>query len=181
MDYDGDIMMAEPTIINENSTTYTYCNQNLLNRKRLAFPFIPTSQNDNWMTEDQEVIVSVHCWVSLFIIIIVFLLFLRNLINRIWVFYQGRENKPRNRRIDIPFSHVNRGAYIPQIKSHAISYPLFACDVDKITDQELIDWDSPYHPYKHYDLTEDAKEILKEAGVEDSLSKSAFSQVVIWV
>ena len=181
MEYDGDIMMAEPTIINENSTMYTYCKQNSLNRKQFAFPFIPSSHNGNLMTEDQEVIVSVHCWASLSIIITVFLFLLKNIITRIWVFYKGRENKPLNRRMEIPFSHVKCGAYIPQMKSNAISYPLFACDIDRITDQDIIDWESLYHPHKYYDLTDDAKEILEEAGVEGSMSQSAFSQVVTWV
>ena len=174
-------MIADPTIINENSTIYTYCKQNLLNRESFVIPLIPSFQNNNWMTEDQEVIVSVFCWSSILIITMIFLFFLKTIIYRIWAFYKGQQNLSRGRHIHIPFSHVKCGAYIPQIKSQIIvAFPFFACDIDEITDQDMISWESPYHPHKYYDLTEDAKEILEKAGLEGTLSKSAFSQVMTW-
>ena len=178
MDYDVDIMNVEPTIVNENSTMYTYCNQNLPHRR--IFPFLSSAQEENWMTEQQKLIVSAHRWVGLAITIVIVFMYLKNFMNFIWEFYRGKESKSRQKRLSASWSQIQGGCYIPQIKSCAISYPLFACSIDSIIDKGEIQWNSPYHPHKYYDLTDDAKQILKEAGVEGTLSKSAFSQVTIW-
>lgn len=80
----------------------------------------------------------------------------------------------------IPFTDNNIAAYIPQVKSPEIPFPLVACPVDLIQDN-LFEWSSPYHDYEYYDLTLDADSIMMGDDKGRSVSNTAFSRVVHWV
>ena len=70
-------------------------------------------------------------------------------------------------------------AYIPNIKSKSIPYPLIACDVERIKNCELFEWKDPLRPYEYYDLTRDVRRLLRDdGGVDDS--KVVFSRMVHW-
>lgn len=75
-------------------------------------------------------------------------------------------------------------AYIPQVVSSSIPYPLIACNVENIKESDLFEWEDPLRSYEYYDLTRDAKRILSEGDnnyhdVELDESK-VFSKMVYW-
>jgi hypothetical protein len=70
-------------------------------------------------------------------------------------------------------------AYVPQVTSESIAYPLIACDVERIKDSDLFEWEDPLRPYEYYDLTRDAKKLLLEDGEFDE-SKVRFSVMEHW-
>ncbi len=88
---------------------------------------------------------------------------------------------------NIPMRHVDSiTAYIPQVLSDSFAYPLIACNVEKIKDSDLFEWEDPLRPYEYYDLTRDLKKVLAENGhdggtgdVEVDESK-IFSKMVHW-
>jgi len=69
----------------------------------------------------------------------------------------------------IQFTDSNTAAYIPQVNSTEVPFPLVACPVDLIQDS-LFEWTSPHHDYDYYDyydLTLDANAIMMgDDGVE---------------
>jgi hypothetical protein len=79
----------------------------------------------------------------------------------------------------IPFTDSNTAAYIPQVNSPEVPFPLVACPVDLIQDS-LFEWTSPYHDYDYYDLTLDADAIMMGDEGGRSVSNTAFSRVVHW-
>ncbi len=62
-----------------------------------------------------------------------------------------------------PFSSLRTPAYVPQVRSRIMPYPLIACSTDGIS-ETLYGWRSLYYPYEYYDLTYDAKKILNRDG-----------------
>lgn len=75
----------------------------------------------------------------------------------------------------VSFSSSGASAYIPQVESGAVPFPLITCSVNDLNNDDLFEWQSPYHPYIHYDLTVDASNIMKDSEVD--ISNSAFSKV----
>ena len=74
----------------------------------------------------------------------------------------------------INFSKVPTiSSYIPQVHSKVFSYPLLACNIDRI-DCDLLDWTDPDRPFAFYDLTKDAEVLLRGTDVS---SKQVFSPV----
>lgn len=57
-----------------------------------------------------------------------------------------------------------------------MQFPLIACSVIDLANNDLLDWASPYHPYEYYDLTIDALEIMGD----HEIAESAFSKVRFW-
>lgn len=60
--------------------------------------------------------------------------------------------------------------------SSLFSYPLIACDSDRI-DEELYDWKDSDRPFAWYDLTKDAKKLLKGMEVAENVG---FTRVQHW-
>jgi hypothetical protein len=87
--------------------------------------------------------------------------------------------QPRGKDKQIPFTDNNISAYIPQVKSPKIPFPLVACPVAFIN-EDLFEWESPYHSYDYYDLTLDADAIMMGDKKGRSISSTAFSRVVNW-
>ena len=93
---------------------------------------------------------------------------------------------------NIPMRHVeSMTAYIPQVPSDSFSYPLIACNVEKIKDSDLFEWEDPLRPYEYYDLTRDLRKILAEdeSGEDDDDGEKndgtmdenrIFSKMVYW-
>ena len=66
-------------------------------------------------------------------------------------------------------------AYIPQVVSDSIPYPLIACNVDSIKDSDLFEWEDPLRPYEYYDLTKDVKKLLtRKNGTTNNGQSSSF-------
>lgn len=55
-------------------------------------------------------------------------------------------------------------AYIPNVKSKSIHYPLIACDVKQIKECDLFECEDPLCPYEYYSLTRDVKRLLQGDG-----------------
>jgi hypothetical protein len=87
--------------------------------------------------------------------------------------------QPRGKDKEIPFTDNNIAAYIPQVKSPEIPYPLIACPVNLIQ-EDLFEWESPYHGYEYYDISLDAEAIMNGDKKGRSVSATAFSRVVHW-
>jgi hypothetical protein len=90
--------------------------------------------------------------------------------------------KPRGKDSGIPFTGSKISAYIPQFKSPEIPYPLIACPVEPMNNDEadLFEWSCLFHPYEYYDLTLDAEKIMARDHKGRSVANSAFSKVKYW-
>lgn len=162
--------------IDENFQSYTFCDQNMLQRSPPVFPSLSSFQpfDQRWMTSGQSRIADACGWTSVGILGGI-------LIHYIISLYKGLKNtyKPRGKDKQIPFTDNNIAAYIPQVKSPEIPFPLIACPVDLI-EEELFEWESPYNSYDYYDLTLDADAIMMADKKGRSVSNTAFSRVVHW-
>ena len=69
-------------------------------------------------------------------------------------------------------------AYIPQVSSDSIAYPLIACNVDEIKECGLFEWEDPRRTYEYYDITKDVDRLLDFDGVEKT--RILFSKMVHW-
>ena len=98
-------------------------------------------------------------WTSLFLVAGVFLWWIFPSIHA--VFYRSRY-KSRGEDQGICFSDVATvSSYVPEVKSKLFSYPLLAVNTGHV-DEELYEWNDPDKPYSYYDLTRDAREVLKD-------------------
>lgn len=78
----------------------------------------------------------------------------------------------------ISFTASGASAYIPEVNSDLLPFPLIACAVTEIDNTDLFDWMSPYYPHIYYDLTLDAEYIMKD--VDGDMADLAFSKVRYW-
>lgn len=88
-------------------------------------------------------------------------------------------SQPQGKEKGITFTDSGTAAYIPQWKSPEIGFPLLSCPVDLIQDN-LFEWNSPYHDYDYYDLTLDADSIMMRDTKGRSLTSNAFNRVVLY-
>lgn len=167
---------AKSVTIDETYQSYIFCDQNMLQRTPPVFPSLSSFQPSDirWMTRDQARIVDVYGWISVGILGVLAVHYVDSL-------YTGFKNtyKPRGKDKGIPFTDNDIAAYIPQVKSLEIPYPLVACPVNSIQ-EDLFEWESPYHGYDYYDLTLDAEAIMAGDEKSRSISDTAFSRVVHW-
>jgi len=70
-------------------------------------------------------------------------------------------------------------AYIPEVNSRELSYPLIACRIDTF-DHELFEWQNPDASYEVYDLTRDVAMILKEKEGHENINDNTFSIIMHW-
>jgi hypothetical protein len=95
--------------------------------------------------------------------------------------YYFTKYEPIGNDQNIPFRKVDSmTAYIPQVSSDSLPYPLIACNADKIKDCGLFEWEDPLRPYAYYDLTRDVKKLLLEDGGEIDESTIIFSRMEYW-
>lgn len=88
-------------------------------------------------------------------------------------------SQPQGKDKGITFTDSGTAAYIPQWKSPEIGFPLLSCPVDLIQDN-LFEWNSPYHDYDYYDLTLDADAIMMRDTKGRSLTSNIFNRVVLY-
>lgn len=200
--FDNNIRMnATNANFSDSVSQYRVCSQDLLTSPgRRSFPFVASSQpeGDEWMTPEQEDVTTIFGWTSVVITAIVAIKFVwgwvemaQSLFVSNYSVSETMEVRTMHRKAtlikvfsksvgddqNIPFSQVtSRYAYIPQVHSPLFSYPLLACDSDKI-DEELYEWNDPDRSFSFYDLTKDAKKLL--AGMEVS-ENVGFTKVRHW-
>eukprot|EP00587_Corethron_hystrix_P000893 CAMPEP_0113301106 /NCGR_PEP_ID=MMETSP0010_2-20120614/2474_1 /TAXON_ID=216773 ORGANISM="Corethron hystrix, Strain 308" /NCGR_SAMPLE_ID=MMETSP0010_2 /ASSEMBLY_ACC=CAM_ASM_000155 /LENGTH=1064 /DNA_ID=CAMNT_0000154675 /DNA_START=1736 /DNA_END=4930 /DNA_ORIENTATION=+ /assembly_acc=CAM_ASM_000155 len=151
--------------IQESDAVYYYCNQDLLSIGR--FPPLPR-ENDAWMTDEQRKMVTILGLTSLTILLAAAFSgswalhgILRGIFGDRGTYKACGEDMKKN------FSNLDsKCVYIPQANSAYFSYPLLACDVRNI-DEDLLEWNNPYHCYSYYNLTLDLKEMLGQKKVND--------------
>jgi len=170
---------SESYVVASNTTSYQYCNQNLLtpDGKQVRFPAIPYWQNTTkWMTKDQELVTEIFGWASVCVLGILLLRFAwfakKSILSLFQVTYepQGEDKK-------INFSSVQGiSCYIPQVLSTEFSYPLVASCVDGV-DTELFEWKDPDKHHEFYNIMQDAKEILFGTERDKELPVNVFSRV----
>jgi hypothetical protein len=164
----------------EDDFDYRFCNMDMMSLAGgLTFPFVPTvssdiTQPEEWMTPEQITSTTYYGWSSLAILCIVVIKFVMGwwklLLNRYRSSYKAVGDDQ-----GIAYSDVtSRSAYIPQVASPLFTYPLVACNTDKI-DEELFDWTDPDRSFRFYDLTKDAKKLL--AALKDVDEPPGFSVV----
>eukprot|EP00558_Chaetoceros_sp_UNC1202_P004805 CAMPEP_0197242782 /NCGR_PEP_ID=MMETSP1429-20130617/8423_1 /TAXON_ID=49237 /ORGANISM="Chaetoceros sp., Strain UNC1202" /LENGTH=293 /DNA_ID=CAMNT_0042702873 /DNA_START=334 /DNA_END=1215 /DNA_ORIENTATION=+ len=158
---------------------YEFCNQNFLSERResLKFPALPSYQpvGNHWMSDDQERLTRVFGWSSVGILCFVVSFYILVVIHTLTKSY-----KPKGEDKEIPFSASGTAGYVPQVKSDVINFPLIACPVQPIIDDDLIDWASPFYSYENFDLTIDADKIMDRDKKGRSVTDTAFSKVVHW-
>lgn len=71
-------------------------------------------------------------------------------------------------------------AYIPEVVSSSIPYPLIACDVEMIKDSNLFEWEDPLRQYEYYDLTKDVKRVVADGEDHFDETKRIFSRMAHW-
>lgn len=128
------------------------------------------------MTPSQEMVTAVFGWTSVAVMAALLLKFAWQIFGSVMVMFRGGYSASGDDQ-GINFSKVPTiSAYIPQVQSKVFSYPLLACNVDRIG-TDLLEWTDPDRPYSFYDLTKDAEVLLRGTDVS---SKQVFSQVVHW-
>jgi len=164
--------------INQNQTSYKFCNQNLL---LTSFPPLSSAQGENqWMTKDQELITDIFGYTSIIIIVALLLEYIFFAMKSFYNAYKGIPDF-HGQYFDISFSDVrSRSAYIPQVKSTKFPYPLIATDINDI-DHELFEWTDPDRPYEFYSIYDDAMKILYGDNKDGkTLTHRCFSKVYYW-
>lgn len=167
--------------VESNETAYKYCNQDFFRfpKSEWAFPFVSELQLDGqeWMTGDQEIITDIYGWSAVAVIGLILLGFVYGWYNGFMSTFRGTY-KPNGDVQGINFSDVpSISCYIPEVESSVFSYPLLACNVDNITNKDLMEWNDPDRPFSFYDLTKDAAVLLRGTDVG---SKVVFSQIAYW-
>lgn len=158
--------------IDENAEVYRFCNQDLRSLEKQSFPALPEFQpsGDEWMTPEQEKVVSAHGWSSLIILCITVVLIIGVIMVRIHRKVSGT-NIPRGEDQNIPFSDVRAiDSYIPNVSSPLIPYPLLLCNIQDI-DTQLFNWKDDANPHSHYDVTNDVAEILGTSSYAEVFAK----------
>ena len=165
--------------ISSNEVTYRFCNQNFLGQESSGFPFLPQHQppGDEWMSPAQETITSVYGWSSVGVLVAVVAILISRIVNYWRGFFYGTYT-PHGDDQKIPYSEVpSISAYIPQVNSSLFPYPLVACKTEDF-DERLFDWTDHDRPYSFYDLTKDAKVLLRGTDIS---SNCTFSRVAHWL
>jgi hypothetical protein len=163
--------------VDENTSTYQYCDQNLFNRIPIVFPALPRFQDDGliWMSDEQEKITFIYGWASIGAIGFLGLLMLKSAF-----FSFRRKYKTIGKAGTTPFTVSRCAAYIPQVNTSTFAYPLIAVNADEIGHTDLFEWSSPYHGYDYYDLSLDAKRIMSRDANQRYVAPGAFSKVKYW-
>ncbi|GKY91514.1 hypothetical protein MPSEU_000123600 [Mayamaea pseudoterrestris] len=167
-----------PESFPSDTPAYKYCNQDFIRYDTRSFPFIPSLQapGAEWMTPEQEQLTAVYGWSVVGVVGFILLQFIWGWIGSIRNMFRS-SYKPNGDDQGINFSDVpSISTYVPQIESKIYSYPLLACNVDKI-DMELLDWTDPDRPHSFYDLSKDAKILIQGMDVS---ANTVFSQVAHW-
>jgi uncharacterized membrane protein YqjE len=163
-------------VIEEGAQLYKYCYQDLRAYKDMrSFPALPKFQLEEWMTEDQGKLVTVYGWTSVGILAFVALMFLCRIGFGVLRAYSGSYT-PRGEDMKVPFSKIESiDSYMPQVQSSLIPYPLLLCDI-KDVGTKLFNWTDPERPHSYYDVTQDVKQLTREADAASRL----FSRVKHW-
>lgn len=168
--------------INPGDPVYRKCLQDFLrfpvSEHQFSFPFIPDRQmmGEEWMTIDQEDVTIIFGWTAVGVILLVLLSFVYSGYNAFLGYFTGSYS-PCGTDQNINFSDVpSINSYVPEVTSPVFSYPLLACNIDRI-DSSLLEWTDPDRPHAYYDLTKDAQVLLHG---QDMSSKVVFSQVAHW-
>lgn len=74
----------------------------------------------------------------------------------------------------------NLYAYIPEVESPEVPFPLVACSVAAV-DPHLFGWSSPRHGHEYYDLTLDAERIMEGDKKGRNMDEHSFSKLVQWI
>lgn len=163
--------------IPKNETIYEFCNQDMLTT-RFQFPPLPGKQSKVWMKPEQEQIVTLFGITTIVMLVLcVALYILRNILQ---MCRTGGGFEAVGEDQGIPFSTIDSVcAYIPELTSRELSYPLVACRMDTF-DHELFEWQNPDVPYEAYDLTKDVAMILKEKEGNENMNEEIFSTIMHW-
>lgn len=175
---EGDFV-KDPVV--ETTVTYEYCLQDFFRYplNATSFPFVAASQmpGAEWMTASQETVTTVYGWTSVVVLVLVLVSFAWMFVRGFLRFFWSGGYTPSGEDQRINFSDVpSISSYVPQVESVVFSYPLLACNVDKV-DKELLDWTDPDRPHSFYDLTKDADVLLRGTDVS---AKTVFSQISHW-
>lgn len=136
-------------------------------------------KSEEWATSDQSDIVQIYQNFNYVNIGLVSFVLFTTVVRFIRQYFFTRF-EPVGDDQEIPLSNVeSMSAYIPNVKSNSIPYPLIACDVEQIKRCDLFEWEDPLRPYEYYDLTRDVKRLLRDDG-EVEISKVVFSRMVHW-
>jgi hypothetical protein len=154
--------------VTSSSVNYKVCNQNFLfNWPTPTFPFVPSSGNaklvpEAYMTPEQITSTTYFGWTAAVVMLLCALRFLWSWYNTYRFIRYGRTHKAVGDSQGIPYSSVkSRCAYIPEMKSGLFAYPMIGCPIDGIHSDELFHFKDPLRSYRYYDLSVDARKILK--------------------
>eukprot|EP00804_Cyclotella_cryptica_P030223 CCRYP_017102-RC/>CCRYP_017102-RC protein AED:0.04 eAED:0.04 QI:2568/1/1/1/0.5/0.4/5/945/205 len=152
--------------VSAGDVSYRFCQQSLYwYGKGFNFPAIPSWQKEGeeWMSNEQKLLTSLYGWSS-FVLVLCTLLWITSISVRTFIYRANYEACGKDQ--GIPFSDVAAiSSYIPEVRSGIFSYPLLAVDTDHV-DEELYEWKDPDKPHSYYDLTRDARQILKDVRSE---------------
>lgn len=159
----GDEDYAEQVQIDYTDVAYKYCDQDILS-SNFQFPATSRAQSEDneWMTDDQETIVDIFGW-SGFGGVLALLAMKYGFMAWGYVcscFRGTYENDSKDMRIN--FSSLDGiCAYVPQIRYYAKeNFPLIATNFEDI-DPKFMDWEDPDGGYEKWDLRSEIPEDLK--------------------
>ena len=120
------------------------------------FPPRSDVQDDGeWMTSEQEGVVDTIGWTGLgFLIIVITLEYLWTFHEYVKSYFEG-DYEPSGEDQNIPYSSVaSISAYVPQVRTDQLNFPLLACSIDDI-DPRLIGFTDPYNSHQTWSLMKD--------------------------
>ena len=139
-------------MLNLNSTYY-YCNQDLL--RSSEFP--PSTVHGNeWMEDDQMLIVDVFGYISLVIIVTLSYILFGEKILEYFKKKQSTTYEPNETKDQcIDFSCINEiYGFVPQMVGKGFQFPLLACDIDDIN-SDLIHWSDHKRGFDYWNVIYD--------------------------
>lgn len=149
-----------------------FCRQNYWLIPGFNFPALPSAQElsqGDWMTESQELLVTIFGWTSLAaLVIFVLVVFGNAIMNTVRMLFSGEvQNYGVDQKID--FSSIQEiSGYIPQVKVGGFLFPFLATDTDSIDKDFLIGWKDQNRTYDDWNLIYDVKyEGMKRRRTQD--------------
>lgn len=143
----------------------TFCRMNYWLIPGFNFPALPSAQElsqGEWMSESQELLVTIFGWSSLAALVIFVLVVFGNAItNAVRTLFSGEvQNFQVDQKID--FSSIQEiSGYIPQVKVGGFLFPFLATDVEGIDKDFLIGWKDPHGTYDDWNLIYDVKKRME--------------------
>lgn len=175
-----DTGVSYPFTVDQDTEAYSYCSQRMM---EYAFPPVPSfQQGDGWMSTEQKTITSIYGILVFVMIAVVALFFVGSIVKHVILSFFPKHTAVGEDK-QIPYSDViYKRAYIPQVESSKIVFPLIACPTDDLIGSRLFSWKDNEKSHEYYDLSRDLADVmmLDQKTERFAISKKVLGTVSYW-